>query len=573
MSTDDGRTDIEFGGLAAKGGGAPSPERLAEFPLNDFGNAMRLILLCGGQIDKDGTVDTTRCTLLWQLGAGWVGFNGKFWDKDCGEDEARKAAHRTAHQIRGLYNVMAGPEAGEKKMAAKDFFKFADQAGSAGATSAMLKQAQSYLTVRIEVFDRDELAINCRNGTLKMAFDADAPAGRKFTTQLRPHDPADRITRMAAVAYDPAATAPLFDMVLTTALPDQKDGGVDDPGAQERGFFQRWLGYSATGRTEEQAFTMTQGRGRDGKSTLLDACREALGSYGWACSPATFLEGGMRSGSEASPDLVALSGDTRFVVLSEPPRGSKLNEGLLKAWTGGAPIPVRDLHGKPFNFRPRGKLNFECNAFPVAKGDDDGIWRRIITPQFRHQMAKDEVDRLLPKKLRGDAPYAGEMPGILNWLVAGVGDWLERGSLDIPDTLEAVKEDYRKSSSPFGDWLRELCVTGDAAKGDRALTGDLYRSFKDWFEAQGFEKPMSARAFGDAMRDRQIGVMGKNSAGLKYRGPIRLKTLEELAAEGVTERPAAPAGDPVDDHTDSGLDEAERRWREAEDMIDGTPFE
>lgn len=546
----DGQTDNPFAARAKAGTAAPSPERLAQFDMNDFGNAMRLILMGGGEINEDGDVDTTNCRLLFLLGLGWIGFNGRFWDRECGEDEARKLAHRTARAIR---NCAAAWEAQSKP--AKEIYKFFDQCGSAGATSAMLKQAQSYLTVRIEVFDRDPLAINCRNGTLKMRFDPRAGEGQRFRSFMTPHDPSDRITRMAAVDYDPKAAAPLFRGVVATSLPE-----VD-----EQAFFKRLLGYSATGRTEEQAFALVQGRGRDGKSTILDACREALGTYGVAASPDTFLEGGMRSGSDAAPDLIALSGDTRLAVLSEPKRGSKFNEGLLKAWTSGSPISARDLHSKPINFRPKAKIIFECNAFPVARGDDDGIWRRVLTPQFRHQVPEDQMDRLLPEKLR-----ESELPGILNWLVEGVGDWLETGSLAMPEGLKAVLDDYRKSSSPFGDWLRERCWTGEKAGTDRELSGTLYSDFKKWFEDQGFEKPMSTRAFGDALRDRQIGLMGKDKAGLKYRGPIRLKTIQEMAEEGVTERPSAPAGLrdetlPAGDPTDP-----DAYWRAAES--DESPF-
>lgn len=527
---------LTWGDLARGGGSSPSAERLGGLDLNDFGNAMRLILLTGGDIGPDGEVDTTNCRLLYGLGLGWIGFNGKFWDRECGEDEARKAAHRTARAVRGLYDYFVVET---KKMTAKDFFKFADGCGSAGATSAMLKQAQSYLTVRIEVFDRDPLAINCRNGTLKMRFE-----DGKFSVRLAPHDPADRITRLAAVAYDPQAEAPMFRGVVGDSLPEP----------EEQGFFKRWCGYSATGRTEEQGFALCQGRGRDGKSTILDACREALGSYGVAASPDTFLEGGMRGGGDAAPDLIALSGDTRFAILSEPKRGAKFNEGLLKAWTSGSPISARDLHSKPINFRPKAKLTFECNAFPVARGDDDGIWRRVLTPQFRHQVPEDRMDRLLPEKLR-----AQELPGILNWLVEGVGDWLARGKLDMPESLKAVLEDYRRSSSPFGDWLRERCFTGEAAGDHKELSGNLYSDFKKWFEDQGFEKPMSVRAFGDALRDRQIVLMGKNTAGLKYRGPIRLKTANEIAAEAEAEGSPAPAGQGVGDPLDP-----DAAWRAAE---------
>ena len=547
----DGQTDNPFAARAKAGTAAPAPERLAAFDMNDFGNGMRLILMGGGEIDDDGDVDTTNCRLLYLLGLGWIGFNGRFWDRECGEDEARKLAHRTARAMRNCVGAFEG-----QGKVAKDIYKFLDQCGSAGSTSSMLKQAQSYLTVRIEVFDRDPLAINCRNGTLKMRFDPKADAGKRFKTWISAHDPSDRITRMAAVEYDPKAAAPLFRGVVETSLPEK----------DEQAFFKRLLGYGATGRTEEQAFALVQGRGRDGKSTILDACREALGTYGVAASPDTFLEGGMRSGSDAAPDLIALSGDTRLAVLSEPKRGAKFNEGLLKAWTSGSPISARDLHSKPINFRPKAKIIFECNAFPVARGDDDGIWRRVLTPQFRHQVPEEDMDRLLPEKLRDQ-----ELPGILNWLVEGVGDWLETGSLAMPETLKSVLDDYRKSSSPFGDWLRERCWTGEKAGTDRELSGVLYSDFKKWFEDQGFEKPMSTRAFGDALRDRQIGLMGKDKGGLKYRGPIRMKTIQELGEEGITERPAAPAGQGGADPRDSDPTDPNRYWRAAEAGED--PFE
>ena len=267
---------------------------------------------------------------------------------------------------------------------------------------------------------------------------------------------------------------------------------------------------------------------------ILDACRETLGSYGAVGNVATFLEQMVGSSSGPTPDLIKLMGDVRFVVLSEPPRGAKLNEGRIKAWTGGAPIDARDLNKSNVTFRPIGKLIWECNAFPVARGDDDGIWRRVMPALFRHQVPKDQVDKDMPRKL------AGERSGILNWLVEGVGLWLARG-LDPPASLVRVVDEYRRSSSPFGDWLAECCVHGDAAAGHRELSKNLYASFKTWFEDQGFEKPMGPKAFGDAMRDRQIETKGKDRAGLQYRGPIRLLSDLERDAHADRVEPAPNA--------------------------------
>lgn len=544
-----------FGSGVRRGGGGASPEDLARFPWNDLGNAMRLILMAGGDVARDGSVDATDSTLLHLLGVGWIGFNGVYWDRKYGEDLARKLAHQVSHQIAGLWPVIK-----DSGVPFKDFNRFAADSGSAGKTSAMMRQAQSYLTVEIDAFDEDPMVLNVLNGTLKLRWTPGvAGAAGKFDVTLDDHNPADRITRVCAAAYDPEATAPLFRMVVKDSLPDP----------DERAYAHQVLGYGSTGCAHEQVFFMFQGKGRDGKSTILDACRDALGSYAVAASPDTFLEGAIRGGGDAAPDLIALSGDTRLAVLSEPKRGAKMNEGLIKAWTSGSPISARDLHSKPINFRPKAKLFFEMNSFMVARGDDDGIWRRVRPVLFRHQVPEDQVDRLLPKKL------AMEYAGILNWLIEGIAAWQAAGALKQPEKLKKVVEDYRRSSSPFGDWLAECCVSGDAAKADdRELTGDLYRSFKDWSEEAGNDRVMSNAAFGNALRDRQIGVAGKNARGLKYRGPIRLKTDAERAkeanqADAEARSPAPPA--PENSAFDGPGGEFEPGSFEPDIDHDGTP--
>jgi putative DNA primase/helicase len=500
-----------FGRGAREGGAGPSAESIAHYPLNDFGNGMRLIVMAGGLVDRDGRVDSRNSSILYLYGRGWIGFNGVCWDVDSGDDQARKLAHVVAQKLPDIYEFL------KTAVPAKDFYKWATDCGSAGKTTAMMRQAQSYLTVKIGDFDRDPFALNCPNGTLKMRWTSGVDgAPGLFKPELEKHDPADRITRVTEAIYDPQATAPLFRKVVASSMP------VDE----EREFLHQALGYGSTGDIREQALFWLQGPGQDGKSTILDACRETLGSYAIAASPATFLEGGPNNPSGPQPDLIALSGDTRMAIFSEPPRGSKIKEGALKAWTSGSPIQARDLQSKPINFRPIPKHFWEMNSLVVTRGDDDGIYRRIKPILFRRKIPDGEVDKLLPNKIRAE-----ELSGVLNWLVEGVGKWLCAGGLKLPASLDAFLQDYRRASSPFGDWLTERCVIREAAGEARTLTGVLYASFKDWCESQGIDKPMSTRAFGDALNDRQIGLRGKDGKGLKFRGPIRLKTEVELAAD------------------------------------------
>src|SRR6266446_10724967 len=61
----------------------------------------------------------------------------------------------------------------------------------------MLSQAQPLCAGRPTDFDRDPFVINCQNGTLNLR-----------TGELRPHNPADMLSKIVPVAYNPAATCP-----------------------------------------------------------------------------------------------------------------------------------------------------------------------------------------------------------------------------------------------------------------------------------------------------------------------------------------------------------------------------
>ncbi len=511
---------------------APSAEELSTYPWNDWGNAMRLIRLGGGTRGDDGRLGIEGVRLLYLEGGGWIGFNGRYWDRQAGENLARRLAHETAQ---GLVEQVGCIDGDELK---KSFRRFARESGNAGRTAAMLTQAAPYLTVTLDAFDRDPLAMTVRNGTLRLA----RTAGDGLEIDLRPHDPADRITRMADVDYAPAATSPVFERVLAHALPE--------PGLAD--FLQRAIGYGATGLTREQVWFMAQGKGRDSKSTLFDACRETLGGYAGVANVATFLDQGPRGGADASPDLARLAGEMRFVSIVEPQRGARLNEGLIKSWTSGAPIVARELRQSLFEFKPRGKLFMEVNSRPKVGNDDDGTWRRLLPIPFRHQVDPRAIDRTLPEQLRG------EQSGILNWILQGVGDYLADG-LSPPTEVLEVLDDYRRGSSPFGEWFTERVEVDPEAVTKAA---HFYSDYKDWCEVQGIEKPISNRQFGDSLADRQIIRCRKDGAGNVLRKGARLRAkgwvepasdLNGLgagglsSAEGMADRGASAAAGHDDD--------------------------
>ncbi len=492
-------------------GSAPSPEELAKFPMNDLGNAYRLARIVGGRVLDDGTVDHSSAELLHLRKRGWIAFNGRYWDLEAGEEAARRWAHRVASGLGDQVGFM--PDG----IPIKDRMNFARTAGSSGSTSAMLAQAASYLSVDLSAFDSDPMALNVANGTLRFRWRDGRPA---VLFQER-HDPADRLTRICNADYAPAAGRPLFDSHVMWCQ-ERED---------MRAFLQRLFGYGVTGSTKEQIFAILQGKGGDGKSTLVNAVRDAIGSYSVGAAVETFLDAGLRRGAEASPDLARLAGDTRMICTAEPPRGSKLASAQIKAFTGGGTVQARELRQGIFEFTPLGKVILECNGRPQINDTDDGIWRRIRIVLFEHQLKREEMDLDLPEKLKG------ERSGILNWLVEGVLSWMAEG-LVTPEPVLAAIDDYRRGSNPFSEWLADRVELNAEAK---ILASELYADYKSWCEDNGHDRPMTQTTFGRALGDLQIISCGKDASGKKQRRGAKLKP-KWAVDDGVSPSGSSPAG-------------------------------
>ena len=64
--------------------------------------------------------------------------------------------------------------------------------------------------------DSDPFKINTKSGTLVVR-----PGGDGDYIFLKPHDPADLITKITPVEFDPAVSCPVYDRFLEEVQPDQ----------------------------------------------------------------------------------------------------------------------------------------------------------------------------------------------------------------------------------------------------------------------------------------------------------------------------------------------------------------
>ena len=149
----------------------------------------------------------------------------------------------------------------------------------------------------------------------------------------------------------------------------------------------------------------------------------------------------------ASEDLARLKG-VRFVTTGENSQGSKLNEGLIKQMTGGEKITARHLYAEYFEFYPKFKIWLATNHKPIIRGNDTGIWRRIISIPFNYKVPKEKRNKSLIFELQE------EMGAILKWAIDGCLKWQKEG-LKLPDAITKSNQDYQEEMDIITIFLKD----------------------------------------------------------------------------------------------------------------------
>jgi putative DNA primase/helicase len=398
---------------------------------------------------------------------------------------------------------------------------------------ALLKMAEPFPSLRLapDVFDADPLVLNTPSGLVDLR-----------TGALRPPDPAAYCTRVTGVGYDPDRECPRFRQFLKEVFQDRP---------RLIAYVVRALGYALTGRTSEDVCFFAHGRGRNGKSLLLELLRSLLGDYGDELSLSSLTK--RRDQQSHDEDLARLVG-RRFVTPSiELNARQRLNEGLFKRLTGGDALNARLPYGKhSYTFRPQLKLWIACNHLPRLSGEDDALWHRIHRIPFAVKFSNEAADLAagsIPAAVREEllAQLLEEGPAILGLLVRGAGEYLREG-LNPPKEVTQATEHYRRGEDQVRAFVATCCGRDPKSQSD---SGELGRAYEAWHHAQEFDPEddkavLTATAFGRRLTD-----MGfpKTSDGHKRQG-LRLLTQaeqEELELHDAEQEELGPHDDSEDD--------------------------
>ncbi|HET6753776.1 MAG TPA: phage/plasmid primase, P4 family [Jiangellaceae bacterium] len=357
------------------------------------------------------------------------------------------------------------------------------RAQTAAGINAMLAMAATEpgIAVAPSALDADPHLLNTSNGTVDL-----------HTGHLRPHDPADLITKVCGAAYHPGAEAPKFREFLRKIQPE----------AEMREFLGRLFGHALPGVVTEHVLVVLYGIGANGKSTLTETVSSALGDYAAPVDPAILLE----RFSDAHPTGLASLFGLRLAITSETDQGRRLAEATVKKLTGGDEIAARRMRENYWTFRPSHTLVMLTNHKPLIRGDDEGIWRRLRLVPFDVVVPEDERDGKLPEKLHG------ELDGVLAWLVDGYMQWKSRGLAE-PAPVTNATATYRTESDLLGLFLAERTMPNPHA---HVRSADLFAAWVEWCKRENVDAGTQT-AFSRTLQDRGFDKEHKR-VGALWRG-------------------------------------------------------
>lgn len=180
---------------------------------------------------------------------------------------------------------------------------------------SVLNDAKSIAPMSLSAFDTNKYLLNLQNGTLNL---------QTFTRQ--DHNPADYITKITRVRFDPKAKCPRWEQFIDEVMCGDKDTAL---------FLQKGLGYALTGDTNaHNNFYILYGHSLP--ATENPRLQRPSATF-WAIMPGRYNRRRWRSVRRmARLRRPILRGSKEQVVCTpEPEKGLEINSALIKQLTGG----------------------------------------------------------------------------------------------------------------------------------------------------------------------------------------------------------------------------------------------
>ena len=386
----------------------------------------------------------------------WFTYHGGRWQRDTGSLLALSKMKQFISLL-ALYCVEI-----EDKETRKKFAVFVMKAGDQRVRERLLKDARDEMMINAYEFDNNPNLINCKNGTFDLENMVFYEAKQEdFLTMQTNFEFSQDYTDEKCERWEQFITE------ITQGDEDKAD------------YLQRALGYSILGNSREECMFILHGKTtRNGKSTLLNTIQHLLGDYATVAPVELICKSNrQKDPNAASPVLAKLKGK-RFVTMSENENSGKLDESVIKQYTGGEQLTARGLYEQAITYTPQFKMWLSCNDLPSVRDKSLFASDRLRVIEFNRHFKDTEQD----KDLKNIFERPENMKGIFTWLLAGYFHYKQKG-LKMAETMKGVLRQYAKDNDLIQQFLEERCERDD----NESVTGKtLYDNYKSWCRNNGY---------------------------------------------------------------------------------------
>jgi putative DNA primase/helicase len=248
---------------------------------------------------------------------------------------------------------------------------------------------------------------------------------------------------------------------------------------------QEVCGYCLTADTNQQKAFLLVGPKRSGKGTIGRLLRALIGPDNTVVPTLASLG--------ANFGLAPLIGK-RLAIISDARLGGRADQQAiaerLLSITGEGAITVDRKFRDAWTGRLQTRFLILSNELPRLADVSGALISRFIVLTLSESFYGREdlglTDRLL-----------GELPGILNWSLAGLARVRERGHFVQPASGAEAVQTLEDLGSPVRTFLRDRCYIGPQYRTERGI---LYRAWCDWCSTQGRDHPGPLETFGRDLR-------------------------------------------------------------------------
>ena len=288
------------------------------------------------------------------------------------------------------------------------------------------------------------------------------------------------------------------------------------PVDEVRDYFLTYLSSCLTGLNICELFTILTGKGRNGKSKLIELIAFTMGDY-IGRPKCKLLTGSRPDENSPEPGLLSLK-KKRIIMVSEPEVGDKLNSGFIKFITGGDTEMLRKCHKNEMEAFKANFLTFlVCNDIPDIDNMDNAFTKRLRCINFPTEFVAEPT---LPHQKKIDETLQNKL---IHWkndfmlLLLEYYKKFKKNNLTPPKNVLEWTNVYKEEVDIYFNFLNECIEESE----NNISNTEIYDAFQFWFKKNyGGEKIPNSRKFLIGIRkyyyiEKSVWVNGKTTTGIK----------------------------------------------------------